>query len=147
MIRLIVTFLVGAGVMLGAFLSGLAQRVPTFFTHYGEPVSVETQRTDTVLMPEDREHYGPLHARLAQPTGDVVDMSGAPAIVLDVESANGAGCAPVYRLVNDTDVPIALQSDAGQVEVPPGGAASPDSAMVPDDACGPVVRIDAESLR
>ncbi|HSM96609.1 MAG TPA: hypothetical protein VLT91_11225 [Rhizomicrobium sp.] len=133
------TFLVGAGVMLGAFLTGFAQQVPAFFSHYSQyDVPADPGSHDQVLTVQD-------DIQDAAPA----DMAGSlrPEFVVRVESPSGdfnsSGCNLSYRFSNRTGVPVAFETDAdeGSVAVPPGGEAGPQ-----DDSgnCGPVIRIKIE---
>jgi hypothetical protein len=111
-LKSLAVFLLGAGFAAGAYVSGIAQRVPGYFEGLGHM------------------HFAPSAELSAGPV--VVRVSSLP------PSGGTPGCAPAYKLENETNAPIYFttstigdpgESDERQAEsaikVPPG------STMVP----------------
>ncbi|MDE1987443.1 MAG: hypothetical protein KGL56_10270 [Alphaproteobacteria bacterium] len=116
-IRAIVIFLLGAGFAAGAYISGLAQRLPDMLGHEAHFFD---RHFDAAAAPVGRD--------IAAPIGIRVSSSAA--------SDGGSGCAPVYKFYNHANVPVYLTlarrddggmgATAGEIKVPPGGMLLPN---------------------
>ncbi|MDE2181450.1 MAG: hypothetical protein KGJ78_00360 [Alphaproteobacteria bacterium] len=130
-LRSIVVFLIGVGFAAGAYMSGFAQQLPSYLDDIRH-----LRFTDDGTL-----SFGLNARRSAHP------------VVLRVSSyapmGGPSGCAPVYRVSNETDVPVYFawsaandsdqaESDASRetIKVPPG------STMVPSDPRAGFEQID-----
>jgi hypothetical protein len=117
-IRTIVIFLLGAGFAAGAYISGLAQRLPDMIGHFDESHFFDRHFADAG-MPANADAGAPIGVRVSS------DWDG------------GSGCTPVYKFYNHANVPVFLTltrrggdgmgTTAGDIKVLPGGMLLPNA--------------------